>query len=116
MRKAAIFLRVPTGVADQVVHQWSELCEEHGLSPELKLPVGTKIQGYTGAEFMEMAVPVAEALAPVLTAVIGYLAGRGKGDAEISDGVRTYKFRNLTPEKAKEFITLFHKQTASSGN
>ena len=110
MSRSEIILRVPVADARETARRWSELLEKHSLGNEFELSDGISTQGFSGAEVVEWAVPAVAALTPIVTAVIGYLIARANGEVEYSDGERTYKFRNLTPEKAKEFLALFRER------
>ena len=114
MAHTEFVLRVSATEESDITRLWSDLCDKHNLESEHALADGITTQGFSGVDVVEWVIPMAEALTPIVTAVIGYLAANRSGEIEFSDGVKSYKFRKLTPEEAEKFLTLFGKHAKAN--
>jgi hypothetical protein len=64
---------------------------------------------FDGSTLAEWAVPISEALKPLIGAFLGYLVAR-KGEVEIRDGNKMHKFRNMTPRQIKKITGILEDQ------
>ena len=105
--EATVAIRVPTSVAHDFHLFWKDLRLAEGLGSERDLRVddGVEVEPFDAVAMVEWIVPIAEATAPLITGVLGYLIAR-RGEIDITLPGRRIKAKNITPSQAREFVQM----------
>lgn len=98
-----ILLRLPVEFKSDFALHWKQLRIADGLTPDMDLPDPVTIDRFDGAALVEWAMTLTNAIAPIVTAVLGYLASQ-RGEVECRVGDRTMKFRNVKPSQIEGII------------
>lgn len=105
-----VIIRIPAEFGEEFRRFWSELRVSDSLPPEFELGAPAEIAKFDGQSLYEWLIPVAQTIAPVISAVLGYLAAK-KGEVEIRSKENILKFKNLTPKQIAAVVDALDRTT-----
>ncbi|WP_299632074.1 hypothetical protein [uncultured Roseobacter sp.] len=96
-------VRVPADVAGDFQVFWKDLRVAEALDQDIDLGEPILSDNFDGAAVAAWVVSISPYIAPVITAVFGYLVAK-RGELEIQKGDTTIRMKNLKPSQLKEFL------------
>jgi hypothetical protein len=98
-----LVIKLPADVAAEFLTFWKDLRVAEGLDQEIDLGEPVLSDNFDGAAVAAWVISISPVVAPVLTAIFGYLIAK-RGELEVQKGDTTIRMKNLKPSQVKEYL------------
>ncbi|MEP3232264.1 MAG: hypothetical protein ABJO30_05505 [Hyphomicrobiales bacterium] len=98
-----IVLKVPSDLTSNFRDHWKDMRIAEALDPEVDLGEPVLLDNFDGAAVAAWTVSMSPYIAPIVTAVFGYLVAK-RGELEIQKDDTTIRMKNLKPSQLKQLL------------